>query len=140
MATYTHPLTGEVREYIPYAELKAKQKKRVDGARADTRYHAAEDHLGLDKLVDDSDWRIREAVAGQGYALEELVNDPAWCVRREVAWQGYGLDKLVNDPDDIVRKEALLALKRFVSVDDRWTLGCKTTPTNAPFLRTRGKE
>ena len=123
MATYTHPVTGEVKEYIPYAELSDEQKKHVDSDTWTVRELAAEDHYGLDKLVDDPDWSVRAAVAEQGYGLDKLVDDPVEYVRMEVAKQGYGLDKLINDPGDRVREEALLALKRFVSVDrllDTW--------------------
>ena len=55
-------------------------------------------------FVEDSDWRVRLAVANQGYGLEKLVDDSNWVVRLIVAEQGYGLEKLVDDPHWKVRR------------------------------------
>ena len=56
-----------------------------------------------DILVNDGDWRVRLAVAQQGYGLDILINDEDYPVRAAVAKQGYGLDILVNDEDCWVR-------------------------------------
>ena len=58
----------------------------------------------LDKLINDPNQNIREAVAKKGYGLDKLINDESWYVRIEVADQGYGLDKLINDEDSEVRE------------------------------------
>lgn len=97
MATYTHPVTGEVREYTPYAELDFAQIDKVNDSDQRGRIIAAEHGYGLDKLVDHPDWRIRAAVAKQGYGLERLVCDQDALVLIAVADQGYGLDLLVKD-------------------------------------------
>ena len=57
----------------------------------------------LDKLINDPNQNIREAVAKKGYGLDKLINDESYRVRAEVARQGYGLDILINDPDPNVR-------------------------------------
>lgn len=57
----------------------------------------------LDKLVDDRDYKVRIAVAGQGYGLDKLVNDKDPDVRIAVANQGHGLEKLISDDDFDVR-------------------------------------
>ena len=59
----------------------------------------------LDKLVDSDDWRVREAVAQQGYGLDKLVNDKDHDVRKAIAEQCYGLDILIHDKDEDVRRE-----------------------------------
>ena len=43
-------------------------------------------------------------MAQQGYGLDTLINDKNWTVRNRVAMQGYGLDKLANDKDHRVRE------------------------------------
>lgn len=59
-----------------------------------------------DEAVSCEDWRVRKAVALQGYGLNVLINDVEWIVRIAVAKQGFGLDTLINDVEWIVRKEA----------------------------------
>ena len=61
-------------------------------------------HQNLDVLIDDEDWRIRMAVAEQGYGLDKLINDKDSGIRAVVAKQGYGLDQLINDKSYYVRK------------------------------------
>ena len=105
MATYTHPVTGEELEYIPYVELDDEQRRSVDSPVERTRYKAAKLRWGLDKLVDDPDTYVRLEVAALGYGLERLVVDRYANVRRVVAEQGFGLEKLVDDADGWVRAE-----------------------------------
>lgn len=106
MATYTHPVTGRARKYIPYAELDDEQRELVDSSDWRDRVDAAWERHGLEVLVDDSDWKVRESVADQGYGLEVLVDDPASWVRCGVAEQGFGLEKLVVDRNEYVREIA----------------------------------
>lgn len=117
MATYTHPVTGEAREYIPYDELSDEQKKKVNSERWDDRKLATEKRLGLDKLVDDPDWSVRKAVAAQGFGLERLVADECAYVRKAVARQGYGLDKLIDDPIEFIRSIALRTLNEALGLE-----------------------
>ncbi len=68
------------------------------------RQRIANDYqYGLDKLINDKEWLVREAVAEQGYGLDILVNDEEGFVRAAVAKHGYCLDKLVYDEDFQVR-------------------------------------
>lgn len=62
-------------------------------------------NLDLNRLSNDSDWRVRLIMAHKGIKLDKLVNDPDWRVRNEVAIQGYNLDKLTDDPNPLVRAE-----------------------------------
>ncbi len=57
-------------------------------------------------MIDDEDWRIRVAVAEQGYGLDVLVHDEDCDVRLAVAQQGYGLDVLVHDQNFYVSETA----------------------------------
>ena len=50
-------------------------------------------------------------IAEQGYCLDRLVDDENCLVREAVAEQGYGLDKLINDEYKDVREAAKAALK-----------------------------
>ena len=114
MATYTHPVTGEEFEYIPYAELDDEAREWVDSSDWRDRSDAAWEMLGLDWLVVDADRDVRASVAKQGFGLEKLVDDADGWVRRAVAGQGFGLDALAGDARDDV-KEAVrkrLALER----------------------------
>ena len=43
-------------------------------------------------------------MAQQGYGLDKLIKDKDYRVRNRVAMQGYGLDKLANDKDYRVRE------------------------------------
>lgn len=61
---------------------------------------------GLDVLVHEEGFGIREYIASKGYCLDILVNDTSMDVRREVARQGYGLDILINDTNIYVRSMA----------------------------------
>ena len=47
----------------------------------------------------ESSTSVRLVVVRKGYGLDKLINDHDWRVRREVANQGYGLDTLINDTD-----------------------------------------
>ena len=58
---------------------------------------------GLDVLVHEEGFGIREYIASKGYCLDILVNDTSMDVRREVAKQGYGLNILVHDDVFTVR-------------------------------------
>lgn len=58
----------------------------------------------LDVFLNDEDWRVRVAVAKQGYGLEQLIDDEHWQVREVVAYKGYGLKQLVDDDDEDVRR------------------------------------
>ena len=68
------------------------------------RQAVAEQGYGLDKLINDEHWLVRVAVGRQGYGLEKLVNDKDWAVREAIARQRYGLDKLINDENCLVRE------------------------------------
>ena len=72
----------------------------------DIRIAMVKHGIFLDRLINDRDGLVREAVANQGYGLDKLINDDDWMVRYAVASQGYGLDKLVNDKNAEVRKLA----------------------------------
>ena len=63
MATYTHPVTGEQLEYIPFEELSPEDRDRVTSEEAVDRWAAAKAGLGLDRLVSDPSWCVRAAVA-----------------------------------------------------------------------------
>lgn len=39
------------------------------------KFEMINNHENLDILIDDEDYRIRKAVAEQGYGLEKLIND-----------------------------------------------------------------
>ena len=99
MATYTHPVTGEVKEYIPYDELTEEQRECVNCAEDNQRYDAACAHLGIDKLMSDRNALIRNRIASDGFFLESFAEDDDPLVRAEVALQGYGLDILVFDSE-----------------------------------------
>ena len=80
----------------------------VDNEDYRVRAAVAEQGYGLDKLVDDEVYYVRTAVAEQGYGLDKLINDEVYYVRIVVAKQGYGLDKLINDEDTLVRRTVVL--------------------------------
>lgn len=103
MATFTHPITGEVREYIPYAELTDEQRTWADSGDHVMRQTAAERGWGLDVLVADKFRNVRRAVAAQGFGLDALVADESKYVRAAVAEQGFGLDALLGDENGMVR-------------------------------------
>lgn len=88
---------------ILYADLPREQRALVDSESDEDRTFAAQHGLGLDKLVNDSEWMVRSYVADQGYGLEQLASDPHWMVRETVAHHGIGLDKLVDDTKGPVR-------------------------------------
>lgn len=67
------------------------------------RISFARDEKFLDILVNDTDYRVRQAVARKGYRLDTLVNDDSSFVRQAVAKKGYGLDILINDKSWWVR-------------------------------------
>ena len=67
------------------------------------RVAVAKQGYGLDILINDKDPEVRVAVAQQGYGLDKLINDSHCWVRVTVAQQGYGLDILINDEDPEVR-------------------------------------
>ena len=60
----------------------------------------------MDMLVDSNNWEERREAAEQGYALDKLVNDDDGMVREAVARQGrpQDLDVLINDKDRYVRE------------------------------------
>ena len=62
---------------------------------------------GLDVLVHEEGFGIREYIASKGYCLDILVNDTSMDVRREVAKQGYGLNILVGDAFSDVKNAVL---------------------------------
>lgn len=98
-----HESAPHTSKAIPYAALTEEQTRRVDSAEPMHRIHAAEQRLGLDKLIDDPDWTVREAVAYAGYGLDKLAHDPDFAVRQVVAKKGHAHDLLINDPDWEVR-------------------------------------
>jgi len=98
-------------EHIPYANLSEDQKKLVDSWKRWERFSAAQKGWGLDKLVGDGSWEVREEVAEQGYGLDRLVDDEKLWVRRVVAAHGYGLDRLLYDESPLVRDTARKALE-----------------------------
>ena len=55
------------------------QKLTGDDYRA--KCECVEKDCGLDILIKDKDWRIRAAVASQGYRLDTLINDTNTYVR-----------------------------------------------------------
>lgn len=68
------------------------------------RRAVARQGYGLDVLIKDEDWSVREAVVRQGYGLDVLIKDENYYVRIAVAQQGYGLDVLINDKHWRVRR------------------------------------
>ena len=120
MATYTHPVTGEELEYIPYVELDDEQRKLVDSSSEESRVDAGRRRLGLDKLVNDPEWWVREAVAWQGFGLEKLVTDRSGYVRWEVAWQGFGLDALAEDENLFVQEATWRYLEKTGMSLEEW--------------------
>lgn len=68
---------------------------------------------GLDILVHDDDFAVRQTVAEQGYGLDVLIHDTNPLVRLAVAKQGYGLDILVNDENWAVCDEVERQLGKF---------------------------
>ena len=83
--------------YVPFIALNTIDQYRVLNSDPEKRIAAAQDGLGLDKLIDDEDYNVRIAVASKGYHPEEMINDPEPYVRAEVASCDYGLDKLALD-------------------------------------------
>lgn len=67
------------------------------------KVYMAEQGYGLDILVNDEEWRVRQAVAKQGYSLDKFINDKDSGIRKILVKQGYGLDILINDKDKDVR-------------------------------------
>lgn len=90
-------------EWTPYG-TNPKLDEKIDSYDSYVRMAAAEQGYGLDILINDERWEVREEVARQGYGLDILVNDKYAGVRIMVAKQGYGLDKLINDKDYEVRR------------------------------------
>jgi len=80
------------------------------------------DKLVLDKLINDENYSVRQAVAEQGYGLDKLINDEDYSVRQAVAEQGYGLDKLIDDGIWAVREAAEIKLKEMKDNDKRRTI------------------
>lgn len=113
---------------VPFRDLTDAQKEAVLSDRRIDRAYAAMEGLGLDRLVNDPEWQVREEVANRGYALDVLAGDehplvraavaaqglypemfardPAWQCRYAVAKCGYVTDDLMNDKDPYVRKAA----------------------------------
>lgn len=77
-----------------------------------SRAQAADQGYALDRLVNDPEPWVREAVAEQGYGLDVLMSDSSRYVRAAVALQGYGLDELANDSDLYVREAAAKAIEQ----------------------------
>ena len=86
---------------MEYTKEKLEQMLKSEDWRV--RLAVAEQGYGLDILVNDENWRIRKVIAEQGYRLDILINDNDSDVRMAVAEQGYGLDILINDEDWLVR-------------------------------------
>ena len=87
-------------------ELKELLNSLLENSNEKSRIMLAKQGYGLDVLVNDEDWCVREAVAEQGYGLDILITDEDEVVRAAVARQGYGLDRLVNDESEDVRQAA----------------------------------
>ena len=112
-------------KFTPYGTNPEKDKM-VNSYYPKDRLKMAKEGYGLDILINDKNWVVREAVTKRGYGLNILVkdenclvraavadqdydlnilvNDKDWVVREAVANQGYGLDILINDEDYDVRR------------------------------------
>ena len=102
---------------IDIAEQGYGLEKLINDEEDYVREAVAKQGYGLEKLVNDEDYFVRTAVAKQGYGLEQLINDENWCVRIAVAEQGYGLEKLINDDDFRVREVASNMIVKFEKED-----------------------
>ena len=113
---------------VPFRDLTEAQKAAVLSERRIDRTYAAMEGLGLDRLVSDPEWQVREEVANRGYALDVLAGDehplvraavasqgaypemfakdPAWQVRYAVVKSGYVTDDLMRDKDPYVKDAA----------------------------------
>ena len=91
------------KNFTPYGTDPEKDKM-VKSNNWGNRLIIAEEGYGLNVLINDEVYYVREAVAKQGYGLDILIEDKDWRVRAAVAEQGYGLDILINDENWRVRK------------------------------------
>ena len=58
---------------------------------------------GIDKLVYDISYEVRQEIAKKGEKLGLLIYDKDYRVRAEVANCGYGLEELREDSNSVVR-------------------------------------
>ena len=93
-------------KFMPYGIDPEKDKMIKNNIWGDwgDRLEMVKEGYGLNVLINDEVYYVREAVAKQGYGLDILIEDKDWRVRAAVAEQGYGLDILINDENWRVRK------------------------------------
>lgn len=121
--------------FVKYNELDTKQKKLVDSDKVWIRHRCAERELGLDKLVFDENFNIREIVVNHGYGLDLLSNDVDSRIRHLVwsllnnsdyknleQWIENNTDKCVIYGDEIT-----------VKAKNKFILYCKDKLVNTEF-------
>ena len=88
--------------------------KLVDSKSVSDRLKAVSLRYGIEKLKDDSSYRVRLAILRAGYFFNSFINDPKPIVRRELAKTRPKLVK--DDPNPAVRREALKRISNEASV------------------------
>ena len=95
-------------KWIPYGKNKDLDKLVDDEEDVSNRLMSAQTGYGLDKLVYDTDWGVRQAVALKGFGLDILIDDKNKNVREIVALYKYGLNKLIYDNESSVRQSVAM--------------------------------
>ena len=86
----------------------------VDSVDESKRLEIAKTGYGIDKLVNDSSWRVRKVVASFGYGIQRLKDDVDWRVRKEICdhLDERSLRNKLNDSSKRVRDYANTLLSR----------------------------
>ncbi|MGR9073116.1 MAG: hypothetical protein ACU833_08640 [Gammaproteobacteria bacterium] len=116
--TYTaSDIANEKDEFIRLeaAELSFALNRLVYDSSYLVRSAVARKKVGLEKLAGDSHWRVRATVAKYCVdedIIERLIEDDNDFVRFIMLKRGFGIERFVNDPDEEIAAFARFELQR----------------------------